>query len=525
MGFTTHQTLQKYLKIISQDEMLKTLQEMIDATHPKVSLDTRTVLNLTLFGNQHTLADAISPKMTKQAQLVLRSILFNPLGDAVAIQERQDKIMRLKNNIYLDVFYSSKPKKNSCTSLRHPLFRTKPSEFANTEANVTKYLDLVRKIVVEIKLWETWVASIRRGGIDIHLNFPTVPDEPAYDSEDINAPIQEELLRFNSQQTFVSRVVENGIHKHLFETDIENETQLRAMRGIRVHSKSKSANIVRFDSNNIQRARLQCSDNNARRSIRLAHCVVQWLEKFQETFSPLLFEKLAEIECYISLAYFFKHTTQTTVWPEFGDNVVAHNMELPTQMTNVQDWVKNDFNKEQQFILLKGSNGSGKTSFMRTLAINLLLAHCGLPVFAQMFQVYVLDAIFMRIGSSDCLAEGKSSFVVEMQHMKTIDSTMTANSALFIDELGCSCDSDSGKKICQHFLQKIKETGCLCVFATHFDLEAGIVKEMGIYTDGDYTYRIQDYGKNESNKNAIRVAERCGFPSSVLYFAEHLLTQ
>jgi DNA mismatch repair protein MutS len=248
--------------------------------------------------------------------------------------------------------------------------------------------------------------------------------------------------------------------------------------------------------------------------------VIQWLETFQETFSPLLFEKLAEIECYVSLAYFFKHTTQSITWPEFDETVQACTMELPTKMTNIEDWVKN--NSTDQFILLKGSNGSGKTSYMRTLAINLLLAHCGLPVFATNFQTNILDSIFMRIGSSDCLAEGKSSFVVEMQHMKSIADTMTSNSALFIDELGCSCDGESGKKICEYFINKIQETGCLCVFATHFDLKAEIVKEMGM-NDGNYTYRIQDYGKNNSNKNAIAVAERCGFPSSVLYFAERLL--
>ena len=60
-------------------------------------------------------------------------------------------------------------------------------------------------------------------------------------------------------------------------------------------------------------------------------------------------------------------------------------------------------------------------------------------------------------------------------------------------------------------------------YVNHFNIENDVVKEMGMTEQGDYTYKIQEYGKNDSNKNAVMVAERCGFPSDVLYFAETLL--
>ena len=521
MGFTAIHTLQKYLKILSQQTLLETIQEKSERILPKVALDARTVLNLTLFGKNASLADSISPKMTNESRIILRTILFNPLADQTAIEARQDKIKKLIHCDFLDAIHSATPKKNSCASLRNPLFKTTAAQFVTTDKNVSKFLEIIQKTILEIVLWKKWISTLRRS-VEVDVEIPSPPEAPVSDESNTNAPIEEALLKFNAENAVQARVVTTGAFKHLFETNIKNESLLRGMRGIRIQSKSKSAKVVRFDSNDIQRARLECSENNARRTILAAESIKQFLEQFQELYSPELFETLSEIECFVALAYFFKHTAQKTSWPTFGDAVQVQNMSLPAKMTGKNNWINNSSN--DHFIILKGSNGSGKTSFMRTLAINLLLSHCGLPVFAEQFETIILDRLFMRIGSSDCLATGKSSFVVEMEHMAAIAETMTARSALFIDELGCSCDAASGKKICDHFINSIQTKYSFCVFATHFDLEAGTVKEMGM-CDGEYTYKIQDYGKNVSNRNAISVAERCGFPQSVLYHAERLLEE
>jgi len=518
LGFSPIHTLHKYFSILGQSKLLETLQEKHQHNIPTVRLDARTTINLTLFDKKKSLVDTMSQKMTKEAKTYLRKMLYNPLADKEAIIDKQDRIKKLMENSFLDSLIQNKPKKNTLSTTRHPLFKTKPNEFVTTEDNVKKFTDIINKTIIEIQLWQKWIQTLRTSGVAVFVLFPDMPDIIIGKDKDDNDDLIEELQRFNRNHSFEATIVKSGLYKHLFETDIKNEPLVRQYSLLKVQSKTQK--VIRFDSQDIQRARLACSDLLVRKVIKKADQIKIWIQKFQNNFDPEFFEQFAQIECYVALAYYFKYNQQTISWPVIMNEVSVQGMEIPLDMTHIKDWVRNDF--QDHFMILKGSNGSGKTSYIRTLAINLLMAHCGFPVFAQSFKTKILDALFMRLGSSDCLAEGKSSFSVEMEHMDIIAKSMTEHSAVFIDELGCSCDAESGKKICNYFIKKILERDSLCIFSTHFDITTDVTKEMGMDDDG-YTFRIQPFGKNESNQNAIFVAEHCGFPSNVLYFAERLL--
>jgi len=519
-GFSAFNTLQKYMTMISQTKLLESLKEKQEIEHKKVKLDTRTIINLSLFGKGNSLFDSILPNgTTPLAKEHIKKLLFNPFGDKNIILDRQCNLKKLMRNDFLDCVFEKKPTKNLPNN-RHLLFKTNPNEFVTTFSNIQKYLEIIKKTISEIKSWKDWAKMLSCYDFGIHIDFPPIPDVIVMETSN-NTYLEQELAQFNSNHSFDSKIVASGIYKHMFETCVSNEKSVRACADLTIQSKTKK--IIRFDSLLIQNARLRSSDLFLSCVLTTGEKIIGFLKLFQQTFSPLFFEQFTKIESFIGLAYFYKHCPQKVVWPVFNETNNVEDMELPLNMTNKQNWVANNYNDNSRIILLFGANGSGKTTYMRTLAINLLLAHCGLPVFASTFETTVLDAIFMRIGSNDSMSERKSSFEVELEHMGSIASIMSPKTAVFIDELGCSCDTTSGKKICDFFIKKIQETNCLCVFATHFDIVSDFGYEMGIDTNYEYTYKIQKEGINTTNNKSILIAERCGIPANVLYHATQLL--
>jgi len=522
MGFTAKHTLQKYLKIVLRTNL--ELFERSEVPVAKCHLDARTVLNLTLFGSEHSLVKTLGSEMTKQAKVSLVSMLHNPVADVGAITHQQQRIRTMMQNDYLDILHSSKPKKNTLATLRHALHKD-TTKFVFTEKNVRKHLEIIQKTCLEMDLWRVWMGKLQSCMLvdeaKVHAAYYSWDHSTNFTAMILDDRRFTELLADFSQNYLMDcRIASSGMFKHFFESNASNESKVRSIQEATIVSKTKQ--VIRFDTASLQRERLHAAEQSTRLFTTIAIEIVAWMDQFQEHIQPTVYEQFATIERDLCLAYYFKHFEGSYTFPTFGEpSTELMDLYLPETMTGKNNWVKN--NSTEQFIILKGSNGSGKTSFMRSVAINLLLAHCGLPVFASSFRLKdVMDAIRMRFGSNDCLATGKSSFVVEMEHMKLISETMTAHSALFIDELGCSCDAGSGKKICEFFIKMIQEKSGLCVFATHFDLTAGTVKEMGM-CDGEYTYAIQDYGRNDSNENVVALAEKCEFPSSVLYQMQSIL--
>ena len=158
--------------------------------------------------------------------------------------------------------------------------------------------------------------------------------------------------------------------------------------------------------------------------------------------------------------------TQGWCRPVFGDTyhvegAYTHTGDVPNDMVN---W-KNP-------LVLTGMNGSGKSTWMRTLAHVTLLAQAGSFVPATKALLPLVDHVFLRFGSSDSLIAGESSFQVEAQHALYIRRTATERSLVFIDELGSSCGATEGQLIAQAVLSQYQNTKVM--FATHFrDLQGG----------------------------------------------------
>ncbi len=128
-------------------------------------------------------------------------------------------------------------------------------------------------------------------------------------------------------------------------------------------------------------------------------------------------------------------------------------------------------NDDAQLIVLTGPNMSGKSTYLRQVALIVLLAQIGSFVPAHSASIGIVDRIFTRIGARDDLAAGQSTFMVEMVETANILNNATPRSLLILDEIGRGTSTYDGLSIARavaEYIHNYKGLGARTVFATHY---------------------------------------------------------
>lgn len=187
--------------------------------------------------------------------------------------------------------------------------------------------------------------------------------------------------------------------------------------------------------------------------------------------------------------------------------------------------------------IITGPNMAGKSTFMRQTALISLLAQIGSFVPAKTAKISIVDAIFTRVGASDDLATGQSTFMVEMNEVSTILKNATSNSLIILDEIGRGTSTFDGMSIARavlEFVVKKKTLGAKTLFATHYhELTAmeGMIDGVNNYSiavkkrgdDITFLRRIVHGGADQSF--GIEVAKLAGVPNSVIKRAKVILKE
>ena len=185
---------------------------------------------------------------------------------------------------------------------------------------------------------------------------------------------------------------------------------------------------------------------------------------------------------------------------------------------------------DPQAWMLTGPNMAGKSTFLRQNALILLLAQAGLPVPAQEAAIGPADALLSRIGASDALAEGKSTFLMEMLETAHIVNQATDRSFVILDEVGRGTDPVEGQAIARACIEALAATGCRTLFATHYRQIAQPAparvapKKMEVDTQDEglvFLHTVVD-GVADGSLGLL-IAERAGLPASVIARAQALL--
>jgi len=124
--------------------------------------------------------------------------------------------------------------------------------------------------------------------------------------------------------------------------------------------------------------------------------------------------------------------------------------------------------KDEKCVLLTGPNMGGKSTILRQVGLLSILAHYGSPVPAEEMRLSVIDRIFTRLGASDRLLAGESTFMVEMAETSSILKNGTEESLLLLDELGRGTATHDGTAIAQAVLEDLSGKNIRCLFSTHY---------------------------------------------------------
>ncbi len=200
-------------------------------------------------------------------------------------------------------------------------------------------------------------------------------------------------------------------------------------------------------------------------------------------------------------------------------------------------FVPNDFyldNDENRLLIITGPNMSGKSTYLRSSALIAVMAHCGCFVPAEMAEIPLLDRIFTRVGASDNLSRGESTFMVEMVETANILKNATKNSLIILDEIGRGTSTFDGISIAwavaEHILNNI---GAKTLFATHY-FELTEIGEKGKGAQ-NYTVSVEEWNneviflrkviKGTADKSyGIYVGKMAGLPESVIKRANEVLS-
>ena len=253
-------------------------------------------------------------------------------------------------------------------------------------------------------------------------------------------------------------------------------------------------------------------------------------------------QKVADAISYIDVMCSFAEvsTNNQYVRPTFNDNnevkVINGRHPVMEAINRFDSYVPNDvnINDNKHFMLISGPNMGGKSTYMKQVALTSIMAQIGCFVAASEASLPIFDGIYTRIGASDDLISGQSTFMVEMNEVNYALSHASKDSLILFDEVGRGTATFDGMALAQSIIEYIcEEIKCVTLFSTHYheltslsdtlkgliNLHASVIEENDKVT---FLYKIREGATNKSY--GINVARLAHLPEELLTRAKDILT-
>ena len=228
------------------------------------------------------------------------------------------------------------------------------------------------------------------------------------------------------------------------------------------------------------------------------------------------------------------------VRPKFNDKHIINiknGFHPVVSLASKIEYVKNDciMDKDINTLLITGPNMSGKSTYMRQLAIIVIMAQIGSFVPADAANIPIFDQIFTRIGASDDLVSGESTFMVEMLEAKNALVNATKNSLILFDELGRGTATYDGMSLAEAILEYITvNIGCKTLFSTHYheltklEKRYKTIKNIHVSATEDngnlvFLHKVKEGSVDKSY--GVNVAALANIPDEVIKRATELLAE
>ena len=279
--------------------------------------------------------------------------------------------------------------------------------------------------------------------------------------------------------------------------------------------------------------------NAEERIIELEYQLFCQIREQVKTYIPKLQQIskiISEIDCLQSFAKVSEENNY--VRPILNENKnlkIIDNRHPVVEKVISSSFIPNDIimDESTNILLITGPNMAGKSTYMRQLAITVIMAQIGCFVPASEAILPIFDAIYTRIGASDDLVSGESTFMVEMLEANRAISNATSNSLILFDELGRGTATFDGMALAQAIIEYIHEQiKCKTLFSTHYheltDLETKLKNLKNIHVsaheeDGNITFlhKIEDGSIDKSY--GIHVAKLAKLPDELIKRADEIL--
>jgi len=535
----------------------------VEVTSAYVQLDAATRRNLeidiTLRGEASpTLYSLLNTTQTAMGARLLRHWLHHPLQDRNLVMKRHEAVAELiQSNSYTMSSLKSISDIERITA-RVALKTARPRDLSSLSASLQQLPLLQAQLQSsQTSLLQTLGSSLTAPNVVVHLLNTAIKTEPSvvlreggviadgYDAElDELRALQhnhgEFLLQYEAAEkarTGITnlKVEYNSVHGFYIEMSrTQAETAPAEYR-----RRQTLKNAERFITPELKAFEDKVLSANDRALAREKHLFAEVLEKLMPFITALQTNAGAVASLDVLNCFAERAETLNYVRPEFitETGIQIANGRHPVVESIAQPFIANDvaLSSYRQLLLITGPNMGGKSTFMRQTALIVLLAHCGCYVPASSAKIGEIDRIMTRIGASDDLAGGRSTFMVEMTETANILHNATDKSLVLLDEIGRGTSTFDGLSLAWAVAKQLLEKNrSYTLFATHYFELTRIVDEfkqaVNVHLDAIehgsnivFMHKVEEGAANQSY--GLQVAQLAGIPKSVVASAKRKLLQ
>lgn len=528
-----------------------------------VVLDAATRRNLeldrTLSGEEdNTLFWVMNRCATAMGSRLLRRWIKQPLRNLALLQQRQEAVAALKSNYQFEPIHESLKQIGDLERIlaRVALRSARPRDLSRLHSSLAVYpalqaqlqgLDssLIKELSANIGEFPELVDLLGRAIVE---NPPVVIRDggviaEGYDSEldelrNISSNAGQYLLDLEARErerTGIStlKVGYNRVHGYYIEISRGQSDQAPADYIRRQTMK----NAERFITPELKEFEDKALSAKSRALAREKALYDALLEELNEHLAPLQASAaaVAELDVLNNLAERSDslNFTRPTLQENRGIHIVGGRHPVVEQVID-SPFIPNDLrlDDERHMLIITGPNMGGKSTYMRQAALLTLLAHIGSDIPAECATIGLVDRIFTRIGSSDDLAGGRSTFMVEMTETANILHNATERSLVLLDEIGRGTSTFDGLSLAWACADHLATVGAFTLFATHyFEITELADRVRGIYNlhldateHNDSIVFLHQVQEGPASKSyGLQVAKLAGIPESVLQKAREQL--
>ncbi|UZD67138.1 DNA mismatch repair protein MutS [Marinobacter sp. AN1] len=528
---------------------------VLDATSRRnLEIDT----NL-LGGHQHTLAWVMDRTATAMGARQLRRWLNRPLRDADQVRQRQHAVAALLDGFHYEPVHdllkrvgdierilarvalrSARPRDlarlrdafSALPDLQQALTPVNSHHVVRLATSISDYPEL--SDLLERAVIDNPPVVIRDGGV-IREGYDEELDELRNISENAGQYLLDVETR-ERERTGIStlKVGYNRVHGYYIEISRAQSDQAP----VDYIRRQTLKNAERFITPELKEFEDKALSAKSRALAREKGLYDELLERLAEQLPQLQdsAQALAELDVLVNFAE--RATSLRLIAPEFraepGLDVEAGRHPVVEQLLD-EPFVPNNvlMDEQRRMLVITGPNMGGKSTYMRQTALIALLAYCGSFVPADRAILGPVDRIFTRMGSSDDIAGGRSTFMVEMTETANILHNATAHSLVLMDEVGRGTSTFDGLSLAwataEHLARVI---GCYTLFATHYfeltqladQLEHAVNVHLTATEHEDsivFLHTVHDGPASQSY--GLQVAQLAGVPHSVIQHARQQL--